>query len=86
MLCILDHRYRLCDGISRREAMRIGGISAFGLTLPMLHSQTGWAARAIEPNSATAKSVILFWLSGGPPQHETWDPKISRGHVIDAIL
>jgi hypothetical protein len=19
--------------------------------------------------------VILFWLLGGPPQHETWDPK-----------
>ena len=60
--------------VDRREAMRIGGLSSLGLSLPyLLQSQTAQAGSGSALGSA--KSVILFWLSGGPPQHETWDPK-----------
>jgi hypothetical protein len=73
-LSLLDKRLKLCDGLSRREAMRVGALSTLGLSLPTLHQ-----ARADADDSnlrqATAKSVILFWLTGGPPQHESWDPK-----------
>jgi len=31
--------------------------------------------RAHDRQFGRAKSVILLWLSGGPPQHETFDPK-----------
>ncbi|GAB4136966.1 MAG: DUF1501 domain-containing protein [Planctomycetaceae bacterium] len=59
----------LTDQITRREWLRIGGIGIGGLTLPTL-------LRARENNPpAKAKSVILFWLTGGVPQHDTWDPK-----------
>jgi hypothetical protein len=74
---ILDRYAKLCDGIPRRELLRIGGLSALGLTLPKL-------IRAIEapppgiiedPTFGRAKNVIYVWLQGGPPQHETFDPK-----------
>ncbi|MEE3367565.1 MAG: DUF1501 domain-containing protein [Planctomycetota bacterium] len=72
MLSLLDHGQTLCDGITRREWIRIGGIGLGGLTMPRLA-----AARAATPTSIapTAKRVILFGLTGGAPQHETWDPK-----------
>jgi hypothetical protein len=77
MLSILDRPMRLCDGLSRREALRIGGLSALGLSLDGLW--TGHAA-ASAPQSAhasfgKAKACIVLFLLGGPPQHETWDPK-----------
>ena len=36
MISVLGHRKRACDGITRREALRIGGLSLFGMTLPDL--------------------------------------------------
>lgn len=82
MLQLQDQGLRLCDGISRREAVRIGGLGALGVSLPQLLGQRD--ANAATATSAVsqpgvafgkAKSVILFWLAGGPTQHETWDPK-----------
>ncbi len=77
MLTILDRPTSLCDGFSRREAMRIGGLSAMGLSLPQLLQRPVVACDQAEvsPGFGRAKSVILLWLLGGPPQHETWDPK-----------
>ena len=77
MLDIPHRPTSLCDGYSRREAMRIGGLSALGLSLPQLLQRP---AIAVNPEDASpgfgkAKSVIMLWLLGGPPQHETWDPK-----------
>ncbi|HUY35113.1 MAG TPA: DUF1501 domain-containing protein [Pirellulales bacterium] len=77
MLAFHDRPLQLCDGINRREWLRLGGLGAFGLSLPAL-----WQARrsvaaplAIEGNPHKAKSCIVLFLMGGPPQHETWDPK-----------
>lgn len=74
MLSIHQRGFRLCDNVTRREAMRIGGVGALGLSLPALLQQRTQAA-ITAGSFGKAKSVILFWLSGGPPQHETWDPK-----------
>ena len=72
-------RARLCDGLTRREVLRIGGLSAFGLSLPhLLRGQTQAAAssRPLPVTSrAQAKSCIVLFLMGGPPQHSLWDPK-----------
>jgi hypothetical protein len=70
---------RLCDGINRRELLRIGGLSALGLSLPDLlrASQTGAPPKGIinDPTFGRAKNILYVWLQGGPPQHETFDPK-----------
>ncbi len=79
MLTLLNHSTSLCDGLRRREAMRVGGLSALGLSLPQLLQQRSVKAQDslsdASPGFGRAKSVILIWLLGGPPQHETWDPK-----------
>lgn len=66
------------QGLARREVLRVGGLSACGLALgDLLRSPLG--AATVPPGSAArpgkAKSCILLFLMGGPPQHSTWDPK-----------
>ena len=63
-----------CDGVSRRDIIRIGGLSALGLGLGdyfrLRHAGAAEASRI-----AKAKSCILVWLDGGPSHLETFDPK-----------
>lgn len=72
MLSIRVPSARLCDGLSRREVLRIGGLAATGLTLGDL---LGSAPQANGATAGKAKSCIVLFLMGGPPQHSTWDPK-----------
>ena len=64
---------------SRRELLRVGGLAFGGLSLPGLLGNRPVTHAAPEPGLATsfgrAKSVIVMFLGGGPPQHESWDPK-----------
>ena len=77
MLHILGHPKRACDGVSRREMIRVGGLSLFsGVTLPNLMKsvQASHPERtAVAPGSA--KSVILLNLFGGPPHMDMFDLK-----------
>ncbi|MFO1022433.1 MAG: DUF1501 domain-containing protein [Planctomycetales bacterium] len=78
MLRILGTPTRLCDGLSRREMLRVGGLSALGLGLPQLLGQKNSqlsGAEVLSAPKAKAKSCIVLFLMGGPPQHSTWDPK-----------
>ncbi len=84
MLSIEDGEPPLAGHLSRREWMRVGGLSAFGVSLPHLlrasePSPRPTAAPGLAGNlGATfgrAKNAIVLWLQGGPPQHETFDPK-----------
>jgi hypothetical protein len=77
MIRLLGSPRTLCDGKTRREFLRIGGLGAFGLGLG---DALRWAeARAESPKPragfGTAKSCILLFPYGSPPQHETFDPK-----------
>src|SRR5579871_2754013 len=63
---------RSCAGPSRREFLRIGGLGALGLMLPdLLEAQE--ASRGA--TFGTAKRCILLFMSGGPPQQDTFDLK-----------
>lgn len=76
MLSFLGPRQRLCDGLTRREWLRVGGLSTLGLSLSALSAAR--QAAGVEPPPGTfgrAKNCIILFLLGGPPQHETWDPK-----------
>src|SRR5437773_2725961 len=75
MLTIQDRSTRLCDGMSRRDWLRVGGLSALGLSLPALLQTRQASAASIVPSGGRAKSCIVVFLLGGPPQQETWDPK-----------
>src|SRR5437868_2246734 len=75
----LHDRYpaRLCDHISRRELLRVGGLSVLGLSLPeLLRAETMRPRDRVHGSTfGRAKNVLFVWLQGGPPQHETFDPK-----------
>jgi uncharacterized protein (DUF1501 family) len=72
MLTISDRvPLRHCEGTSRRDFLRIGTLGLAGLTLPDL-----LRARAAEPRLGD-RAVVLLFLQGGPPQTETFDPKMS---------
>ncbi|MGI9473678.1 MAG: DUF1501 domain-containing protein [Rubripirellula sp.] len=63
-----------CDGYTRRDLIRVGGLTALGFGLgDWMRYQRIHAA---EPTGkSTAKSCILIWLDGGPSHLETFDPK-----------
>ena len=62
-----------CDGMSRRDFIRVGGLAAFGFGLgDFFHLQCAFADNTL---TAKAKSCILIWLDGGPSHLETFDPK-----------
>lgn len=72
MFRVFDGGPPSCDRLDRREWLRVGGIGLGGLTLGGLSRP---AAAAASSGFGKAKSVIIFGLLGGPPQHDTWDPK-----------
>ena len=85
MFSILDHTMPSTDRVARREWLRVGGLSALGVSLPHLlrAAETSTSRPGVAPKLAgelgstfgKAKNVIFLWLQGGPPQHETFDPK-----------
>jgi hypothetical protein len=75
MISILGGQARLCDRWTRREVLRVGGLSALGLGLPELLRARRANAQAPARSFGRARSCILLFLMGGPPQHSTWDPK-----------
>src|SRR5579871_5712678 len=75
MLSLHANGTRLCDGLTRREWLRVGGLGALGLSLPALLGTRTQAAASASSSFGKAKACILLFHLGGPPQHETWDPK-----------
>jgi hypothetical protein len=71
MLTILGHDRRACDGLTRREVLRAGGLGLLGLGLPEVLA----AERARPGHGGRARSVIFLFLFGGPSQFETFDMK-----------
>src|SRR5262245_7361535 len=69
MLHLTGPGSRLCDGLTRRDWLRAGGLTLGGLTLPGLLS-----SRAAAP-AGGARSCIQLFMWGGPSQHETFDLK-----------
>jgi hypothetical protein len=75
MLRILGSEKTLCNGVSRREALIVGGLGVCGLTQRDLLECRAAPAPTGERGFGRAKNVILLYLFGGPSQLETFDPK-----------
>ena len=61
---------------NRREFLSIGSLALGGLSLPSLLAGRA-AAVAQNIRAVTDKSVIFLFMHGGPPQQETFDPKMT---------
>ena len=81
-----------CDGVSRRDLLRVGALGALGIGLPGL-LRTESTARAASAQGSKDLNVILMWMQGGPSHIDMFDPKPKapveiRGEfgVIDTAL
>ncbi len=70
MLTISGDTIRLCDRLPRRDFLTIGSLAVGGLTLPRL-----LRAEAQAGVRASHKSVIMVYLTGGPPHQDMVDLK-----------
>jgi hypothetical protein len=59
-----------CDGLSRRDFLRVGGLALGGLSLPTL-----LRAEAASGQGMGHKAVIMVFLAGGPPHQDMVDLK-----------
>src|SRR4051794_21230449 len=74
MLTLLGPRLpgHTCDGVSRRDFLRIGALCAGGLSLADLLRLR--AQGALRPGAAN-KAVIMVYLPGGPSHIDMYDLK-----------
>ncbi len=64
-----------CEGLSRREFMKIGALGLGSLSLPELLAARASAAAGGE--AVRDKAVVMLFLQGGPTHIETFDPKMT---------
>ncbi len=64
-------RGRACDGVARRDFLKIGGMMLGGLSLPQL-----LASEAQAGIGKSHKAIINVFLPGGPPHQDFWDVKV----------
>src|SRR5258708_8619737 len=70
MLTIYGNKSRFCDGVSRRNFLKIGPLVLGGLTLPEL-----LRAEAQSGIGKSHKAVIMIYLPGGPSPQDMFDLK-----------
>src|SRR6266511_3079640 len=81
MLVIPGRTATTCDGLTRRELLRVGGSALLGISLanlvglPRAGAKQATAPAEGGPGFGKAKSVILLYLQGGPSHLDLWDPK-----------
>src|SRR5262249_32116223 len=69
MLTVRGHDVKFCDGVNRRQFLRVGGFGLAGLTLADLLRNQAHAA------DSRPKSVIYVVPGGGPSHIDMWDLK-----------
>src|SRR5438874_11417054 len=77
MLTIYGSKQRFCDGISRRNFLKIGALGLGGLTLPQLLQ-----AEAQSGIRRSHKAVIMIFLPGGPSHQDMFDLKMDAPSEI----
>src|SRR5262245_58719953 len=88
MLPLFGNRKVLCNGLSRRDLLHVGGLGAFGFALQdfLKASQAKAKEHAVMRGFGQAKACILIYKYGSPPQHETFDPKPEAPSEIQGEL
>jgi hypothetical protein len=77
MLTINGPSSRFCDGVSRRNFLKIGALGLGGLSLPQL-----FQAEAASGIRKSHKAIIMIYLPGGPPHQDTFDIKLDAPSEI----
>src|ERR1700686_4425876 len=72
MFNIWGARQQFCDGLSRRDFLKVGVLSVGGLTLAPLPRAR---AQASPVPCSPAKAIIMVYLNGGPSHMDMYDLK-----------
>lgn len=81
-----------CDGVTRRDLLRVGGSGVLGITLGDLFAMQKASANANKgevgggPGFGKAKSVIFIYLQGGPSHIDLWDPKDNVPDKVKSVF
>ena len=70
------------DGRWTRRDMLFGGAGLGGAAIGLGGLAAGQPVTSSGTALGRAKSVIVMFLGGGPPQHETWDPKPQASEAV----
>lgn len=68
-------RGKFCDGLARREFIKVGALGGALTLADMLRAKAQAATKANAAPTLANKSVIMVYLLGGPAQIDTWDMK-----------
>jgi uncharacterized protein (DUF1501 family) len=73
----MNHQSTFCDGIARRDFLRVGGVSLFGMGLSLSDLLAAQARAAAGPAKKKWRdvSLIYLFLHGGLSTIDTWDMK-----------
>ena len=78
MLSIFGHsRSTLCDGLTRRDTLRLGALTLGGLTLPQLLQ-----AEQLAGIRKSHKAVIMIYMCGAPGHQDMYDLKMDAPSEI----
>jgi hypothetical protein len=73
----IPRRTKSCNGLYRRDFLRLGFCGLTGLTTAGLNpAGARTAGQSMKDTSMKDTSIIWLWLAGGPSQIETFDPKM----------
>ncbi len=79
MLSISGSNHRLCDGLSRRDLLKVGALGVGGLTFADVLRARAQATPNPSPGgrgeSGSRKSIIMIYLNGGPSHMDMYDMK-----------
>src|SRR5262245_43673327 len=78
-----------CDGVTRRELLRVGGSAILGVSLANLFGLQDATANEGSGGGrgfGKAKSVILLYLQGGPSHLDLWDPKDNVPDKVKSVF
>jgi uncharacterized protein (DUF1501 family) len=68
-----------CDGVSRRDFLQAGTLSALGLSMPLFN---GLRAMGAVDKTKDERACIMIFNLGAPSQIDTWDPKPDAAREI----
>ena len=75
-----SHGSSFCDGLTRRDFLRIGGLSLGGASLPQITRAESFSSK--NKGGGAHKAVIMIFLPGGPPHQDMFDLKMDAPSEI----
>src|SRR5262245_45112073 len=75
MLTMLGSPRRCCDGLTRRETLKVGALSLLGGSFHLPGLLRAEERRPVRARTGKAKSVILLYLLGGAATQDMFDLK-----------